>query len=278
MIEDAAIELEAFAPGGRIFCIASAGCTARHLAAQHEVVAVDINPVQLAYARRRLNGGPAERGSAERLVEMARSLGFMVGWSRPSLRRFLALDNLEEQVLYWRRHLDTFRFRAAFGLLLSRPFLRSIYAASLLTALPPNLGAVIRSRLERGIARHPNRTNPYARTLFLQDPDRPAPSPGRANVELHCDDAARFLERQPAGSFSAFTLSNILDGATVAYAQRLAAAVSRVAVPGARIVLRSFREPFVEGLTNQAADDRAMIWGIVHVLSPAQFAVVAARW
>ena len=44
------IELDAFRPGGRILCIASAGCTAMKLAPDHEVVAVDINPIQLAYA------------------------------------------------------------------------------------------------------------------------------------------------------------------------------------------------------------------------------------
>ena len=52
MYEDAEIELRAFQPGGRIFCIASAGCTAMRLAAHHTVVAVDINPVQLAYVQR----------------------------------------------------------------------------------------------------------------------------------------------------------------------------------------------------------------------------------
>ena len=34
MYEDAAIELRVFQSGGRIFCIASAGCTAMKLAAQ----------------------------------------------------------------------------------------------------------------------------------------------------------------------------------------------------------------------------------------------------
>ena len=52
MYEDAEIELRAFQPGGRIFCIASAGCTAMKLAARHTVVAVDINPVQVAYVQR----------------------------------------------------------------------------------------------------------------------------------------------------------------------------------------------------------------------------------
>ena len=39
MHEDAEIELRAFQPDGRIFCIVSAGCTAMRLAAHHTVVA-----------------------------------------------------------------------------------------------------------------------------------------------------------------------------------------------------------------------------------------------
>jgi hypothetical protein len=61
MYEDTRIETGAFAKANRIFCIASAGCTAIALAAGHEVVAVDINAVQLAYAQRRFAG---DRGGA----------------------------------------------------------------------------------------------------------------------------------------------------------------------------------------------------------------------
>jgi len=65
MYEDSGIELRAFKPQSRVFCIASAGCTARALAAAgHEVTAVDINPMQLAYAKSRAAGEPAQVGSA----------------------------------------------------------------------------------------------------------------------------------------------------------------------------------------------------------------------
>ena len=111
MYEDAEIELRAFEPGGRIFCIASAGCTAMRLAAHHEVVAVDINPVQLAYVQRRLGGGSLQRGSAERILDFARTLAPVAGWTRRTVRTFLDLDDPERQIPYWRRHLDTRRFR-----------------------------------------------------------------------------------------------------------------------------------------------------------------------
>jgi Protein of unknown function (DUF3419) len=68
MYEDVAIEREAFVPGSRVFSIASSGCTAMALAADHEVTAVDINPVQLDYAQRRAAGAAAQVGVAERVM------------------------------------------------------------------------------------------------------------------------------------------------------------------------------------------------------------------
>jgi S-adenosylmethionine:diacylglycerol 3-amino-3-carboxypropyl transferase len=264
MYEDAEIELRAFQPDGRIFCIASAGCTAMRLATCHAVVAVDINPVQLAYVQERLDGAAIQRGSAERILAFVRTLGPLAGWHRRMVRAFLDLDDPEQQILYWRRHLDTRRFRAAFSFLFSPIVLRSIYSAAFLNVLPPNCGNVFRTRMQRCFALHPNRRNPYAHALLLGEMRSASELPGRW-IEVRCADAADFLERQPAGSFTGFSLSNILDGANSAYARRLLAAVKHAAAPGAMIVLRSFREPECETRMNHAAEDRAMLWGIVDV-------------
>jgi hypothetical protein len=265
MYEDASIELDTFRPGGRVFCIASAGCTAMKLAPRHEVVAVDINPVQLAYAERRIAGERSTRGTAERVMAFGRAFAPMLGWWPSRVRAFLDLDDPEEQLAFWRRHLDTRRFRLALGALFSLTALRAVYARHLLGFLPRRLGAVFRSRLERGFARNSNRTNPYARALILGElSDEPAPAEAK-DIKLVQGDAASFLEAAPRGSFDGFTLSNILDGAAPSYAARLFAAVKRAAAPDAMVVLRSFAEPRGALATNRAADDRAMLWGIVDV-------------
>jgi S-adenosylmethionine:diacylglycerol 3-amino-3-carboxypropyl transferase len=265
MYEDASIELAAFRPGGRIFCIASAGCTAFRLAPRHEVVAVDLNPAQLAYAERRIAGEPMVRGAAERLMSFGRALLPLAGWWPSRLRAFLDLERPAEQAAYWRRHLDTSRLRAAMGILFSRPLLRTAYAAPLLACLPPHFGGVVRARMERGFATHPNRTNRYARALLLGElGDEPAPA-AAGGIRLVHADAAAYLEAVPEGSFDGFTLSNILDGVEDSYRARLFGAVKRAAAPDAVVVLRSFGAPPTALPTNRAREDRSMLWGIVDV-------------
>ncbi len=265
MYEDALIERGAFREGCRVFCIASAGCTAMQLAPRHEVVAVDINPAQLAYAGRRFAGEPGMRSTAERIIAFGRALAPAAGWRASILHAFLDLDDPAEQSMYWRRHHDTWRFRAAVDGLLSLPSLRTVYASPFLDFLPRHMGAVMRGRMECCFARHPNRSNPYARALLLGElSDEPPPIEAK-RIRLVRADAAAFLDREPAGSFDGFALSNILDGASGTYERNLVAAVKRAAAPHAVVVLRSFREAPSVLATNRAADDRAMLWGIVDV-------------
>jgi S-adenosylmethionine:diacylglycerol 3-amino-3-carboxypropyl transferase len=265
MYEDSAIELRSFQPAGRIFCIASAGCTAITLAAHHTVVAVDINPVQVAYVQQRLSGRGVQRGSAERILAFARSLAPLVGWNSRTVHAFLDLDDPNQQIRYWRRHLDTRRFRAAFSFLFSRLVLRSVYSAAFLNGLPQNFGTVLRGRMERCFALHPNLKNPYAHALLAGAMRSAWDEPALKQIDVRCADAADFLERQPAASFTGFSLSNILDGTNAAYARRLIEGVKHAAAPEATVVLRSFHEPECATQTNLAAEDRAMLWGIVDV-------------
>lgn len=265
--EDPAIELAAFRPGGRVFCIASAGCTALALAPRHRrVVAVDINPAQLAYAAERIEGGPATPGTAERMMNRARWFGRLVGWSAARRREFAELDDPALQLAYWRAHLDTHRFRLALDALASRRLLSKVYHHALLDVLPPHFGAVIRARMERGIARFPNRSNPHARALFLGEPTAPRATRAANRIELVHADAAAYLESVPVHSFDGFSISNILDGADELYRDRLIAAIRRAAAPGAMLVRRSFGEPGREVIDNLAAEDRALLWGVVEAI------------
>lgn len=265
MFEDSSIERSVFPAGGRIFCIASAGCTAFALHRSHEVVAVDINPRQIEYVRRRLEHGESSLGVVDRGLAVLRRFAPLVGWSSARLEAFLELDDPQIQRAYWRR-LETKRWQMASDFLLSLPRLRACYSPELLRALPPRFGAALRARLRRAISLHPNRHNPYARALFrgewppLKNSADRAPM---APIDLECADAADFLSRQRPGSFDGFALSNIMDGTDLNYRCRLWAAIERAASTDAIAVWRSFSEPS-EGLSgNLAATDRSMIWGVV---------------
>jgi len=268
MYEDVEIERSVFVRGSRVFCIASAGSSAMALSGEHEVVAVDINPVQIAYVKRRLAGGPVERGSAERVLPFARRFAPLAGWTKKRLHEFLALEQPDEQIAYWRAHLDTHFLRTGLDLLFSATTLSAVYARSLIDLLPANFGAVMRQRMERCFGRHSNRHNPYARMLLLGEP-APDSTMCPNQIQLATADAADFLERQAAGSFNAFSLSNILDGANAAYAERLFRALGHAASSDALVVLRSFREPGSDLSDNRAADDRSMLWGTVSVWTAA---------
>jgi S-adenosylmethionine:diacylglycerol 3-amino-3-carboxypropyl transferase len=264
MYEDIAIERAAFEGRRRVFCIASAGTTALELAARHEVVACDINPAQIAYAERRAAGDPPEIGDVERAIGVARALMPVVGWRMRAVRAFLALSDVDEQRSFWRKHLDTRRFRAVFDTLLSPSILRRLYAPQFLSFLPPRFGGVLRERVERGISRHPNASNPYLRALFLGEAGEP-PRPTTAKPRFVHADAASWLESCGPGSFDAFTLSNILDGAAPSYRARLARSVQRAATGDAVVVWRSFGEPDATLPTNRAECDRSLLWGVVDV-------------
>jgi S-adenosylmethionine:diacylglycerol 3-amino-3-carboxypropyl transferase len=275
MYEDWMVEAEVLPAAGRVFCIASAGCTSMALAARGlTVTAVDINPAQVDYVRSRLNGGPIQAGTADRFFAAGRRALPLLGLRRSARRAFMELDDPTAQIRYWRSRLDTARFRAGLALVINPLALRIVYSPTFVRVLPKRFDRIIRSRLERCWARHPNRTNPYAWRFFLgtDPPDYiaptlpfPASGGGKVALELVCADAAAYLESCPPAHFIGFTLSNILDGTEPAYGERLMAAVRRSAQNGAVAVLRSFMEPEPGESTDWAARDRSMLWGRLRV-------------
>jgi len=267
MYEDPEIELAALRPGGRVLCIASAGCTALALADRaFTVTALDVNPRQAEYARARVAGHPPRAGAAERMLAGGRSVMAVLGWRRDELEHFLALDSTDAQIRFWRERLDTRRFRGVLAAALRPVGLRRLYAADFAAAVPESFDRVLRRRLERGFARHANRTNPFARLLLLGAPEQASrPRAPAGEVRVLEAEVADYLERAEPRSFDGFSLSNVLDGAEPAFAARLERAMARAAAPGARMVLRSFAEPRTPDEAAWAARDRSMLWGRVRV-------------
>jgi len=264
MYEDWTVESEVLPAAGRVFCIASAGTTSMALAARGlTVTAVDINPAQIDYVRARLEGAPPRAGMADRFFALGRQALPLMGLRRSRVRPFLELADPSDQISYWRTRLDTARFRAALAMTINPLALRTIYSSTLVRVLPHRFDRIIRARLERCWARHPNRTNPYAWQFFLgiDPPEYVSPAPAVERIQLVCADAAAFLESCPPAHFIGFSLSNILDGTEPAYGERLMAAVRRSAQDGAVMLLRSFMEPPPGESTEWAARDRSMIWG-----------------
>jgi S-adenosylmethionine:diacylglycerol 3-amino-3-carboxypropyl transferase len=264
MYEDSEIEAEVLPAAGRVFCIASAGSTSMALAARGlAVTAVDINPAQVDYVRARLQGAAPRAGTADWFFAAGRRFLPLMGLRRSLVRQFLEMTDPAAQLPFWRAHLNTARFKAALALVINPLALRPIYSSTFVRILPQRFDRIIRGRLERCWARHPNRGNPYAWRFFLgtDPPDYSAPTPAADRIELVCADAAAYLESCPPASFIGFTLSNILDGTEPAYGERLMAAVRHSAQDGAVVVLRSFMEPPPGGSTEWAARDRSMLWG-----------------
>ncbi|HEX9941149.1 MAG TPA: DUF3419 family protein [Thermoanaerobaculia bacterium] len=281
MHEDWRIEAAAFRPGARIFCIASAGCTALALAARgFRVTAVDINPAQIEYARARAAGAPPRPGVVDRQLARARRILPWLGLRERDVRRFLQLAAPAEQTAFWRERLDTRRLRAFLRCALHPALLRLTHGRRFIDWMPARFDRAIRHRLERTWATHPNRENPYAWRLLLGceppagEPDAAALG-AAADIDFVCADAAEVLESGPPDCFDGFSLSNVLDAAPAAYRERLLAAVRRAAAPGAVLVLRSFGEPREAQATEWAARDRTLLWGSIEVAEVAPAAAAS---
>lgn len=267
MYEDPAAELSVFPPAGRVLAIASAGDTAAALArAGHRVTAVDISATQLAYARARLAGAPAATGTAERLQAVARRAAALVvpGWRPAAMTGFLRLADPQAQRAHWRAHLD----RPALHALMRLAFASAgLVRRDLWRALPPRMDLVLRRRLEAGLTRHPNATNPWAWRLLLgRELPGAAPEPPTGGVVWVHADVVAHLRSVPRGWYDAATLSNVLDGPPAAFAVELLDALRHGVRDGGPVVLRTFRD--ASPLPGDPLPDRSLLWGAVVRLHP----------
>ncbi|WP_053657134.1 hypothetical protein [Streptomyces sp. MMG1121] len=270
MYEDWGVELAAFPPpGARVLCIASAGDTTAALAAAgYDVTAVDVNPVQLRYARERLAGGATREGSAESVMRLGRATAarLLPAWRWTELRDFLTLDDPVEQARRWREELDSPGLRRLMRVAL-RPggALAVALRPSFAGVVPARFDEVLRRRLERTVSTHPNAHNPWLWRLLAGAEPPGTPAPWAPGVRLVEGDVVRVLKAAPCAGYDAVTLSNVLDGPGPDFARRLRAAVRHAVRPGGVVVLRSAREPGPHG-PGWAAHDRSVLWGVVRVV------------
>ena len=268
MFEDWTIESSLFSPGGKVFCIASAGCTTLELAARgHLVDAVDLNPAQAHYLKERISGTTYREGKVDHYLRKVRRFLSWIGPGREQLEKFLLLRDPAEQIHFWKTRLIPGMHAKLLDVALKRFVFRFLNHEKCLETPSAQFGQIIRKRLERSFGIHPNRTNDYAwrRLLDRESPEQPAKAPITIVPRVYCNDAVHFRESRPPGRYDGFSLSNILDGAEEDYAKRLWSAVRRAAKPGAVSVLRSFHEPANDGESFWASQDRAMLWGRIIV-------------
>jgi len=279
MYEDYEVEIAAFRAKARVFCIASAGCTSLELARRgFQVTAVDINPVQVRYLQSRMHGAAPRMGDAEHMLERLRRCGALLGFTHTRLERFLILDDTLEQATTWRKWFQGRGVRLALHSAVFPLVLKRMYSPALINAVPVRFATVLIARLARGFSRFPNRTNCFAWRLLIgnEAPGEQSKTRSPSHVTVTCADACEHLERAARGAFDAFSLSNILDGISGSYANRLATAVKHSAAPGATVVLRSFAEPTCHEEADWAARDRSMLWGRIIVCPASEFGEVLA--
>jgi S-adenosylmethionine:diacylglycerol 3-amino-3-carboxypropyl transferase len=268
MFEDWTLESSLFSPGGKVFCIASAGCTTLELAARgHLVDSVDINPAQARYIKERLSGAPYRDGVVDHHLRKARRFLSWIGLGGKKLETFLLMRDPAEQIHFWKTRLISNVHSRLLDIALSRLVLRFFQYEKSHRSLRAQFSRNIRQRLERSFSIHPNRTNIFAWRLLMdrEAPEQPAKVPITIVPSVRCDEAVHFLETCSPDYYDGFSLSNILAGAGEDYSKRLWNAVHRAARPGAVIVLRSFHEPRNDSESFWASQDRAMLWGRIIV-------------
>jgi S-adenosylmethionine-diacylglycerol 3-amino-3-carboxypropyl transferase len=209
-------------------------------------------------ARQKLVGAGLNRcGVIERKLKRAMRLFRFFVHPRPRIRAALTQPSLAAQRQFYEERWDSWRWRAALKLGLSRPALGLVYGRQFVAALAPGFADSIRQGLAQTFMNFPAQDNGYLWQTFLgcyPPSERALPvylrregyevvKDGADGMQLAAADAAEWLGLRPARSVNFFALSNILEVTSAGYAAELAAAVSHAARPGALVCLRWILPP-----------------------------------
>jgi S-adenosylmethionine-diacylglycerol 3-amino-3-carboxypropyl transferase len=189
-------------------------------------------------------------------------LGLPLLQGRRRIEALFRETDLAAQRQRYRREWDTWRWRLAFRVGLSRPALRRVYGRAFLERMPADLASLMKEQVDAAFLGSPLAENGFLWQTFLgRYPEREQGLPlylrrehheavraGAARVTFACSDAAAWLSAQPPAAIGFFALSNILETAPRADAIRLGEAVLHAAKPGAIVCLRSILPPGEENL------------------------------
>ena len=269
--QDPQIELAELSPGSRVLVPAGAGERVAVLAAAgHAVVAISANPVQLEYARRRASGAAFEPGVAERLLDLGRGM-VRAGsreWSARRIAQFLREDDPIAAAEHWKHRLDNRTLASVLRAVLAPAgSLSARMLRDFQTPLPRHFDEAVRGRVARALRKHAPAENPFAWRLLLGEdpPGHRAPVAPDHAVTWLAEPLLEHLERVPAGSYDAVSLSNAADGAEERWARDLRKAAGRAVAPGGPVVARSLATTMDDAAAKRARRDRSMLWGSIVV-------------
>lgn len=203
---------------------------------------------------RRCRRGLLFTGAADNALRWLVPLFHAFVCSRRKMLRLLNLSDPLEQQVEWRRSIATWRWKLALRIVFNTKLLRFAYGPSILSRLPADPAEAIDQQFHDAATRSPARHNPSLWLMFagsfppgsedglpryLRSPDFEQMRDQLTRLVTTCAEASAFLLAQPAASFDALMLSNILDLTSAQDARDLSSAIAHAAKPGAVIVTRA---------------------------------------
>ncbi|HEX4950893.1 MAG TPA: DUF3419 family protein [Blastocatellia bacterium] len=202
----------------------------------------------MALLRRGLNQSGVGEHSLRRAMQLFRCFVH----SHATITAALNQSDLAEQQRFYQTRWQTWRWNWALRVGLSKTTLRLIYGEAFLRALPPDFADLMRDNLERAFTAFPTCENGYLWQTFVHEypPTERALPPylqaenhstlqeGLRRTEIHCTEAAAFLQQQAPQSISFFACSNILEISPRDHVAQLIAAIAHAAKQGALVCFR----------------------------------------
>lgn len=203
-----------------------------------------------------LSLGLGNCGVIERNMQRAMKLFRLFIHGKKTIQAMLGQKTRAEQEAFYKKRFDSWRFRAAFSIGLSRPLLRLVYGKDALRDLPKDFASQMKRQIDEVFLGSPIWENGYLWQLFLGCyPETQAALPlylqkrynaqvkeGLARATLTHAEASAFLREHPK-AYDFLALSNILEVSTPEMAKALLSAAKESARPGAMLCLRAIFPP-----------------------------------